>query len=369
MVAKFRNRVNFSGIVNYAHNHKSDTKRARILGHQGVCIVSNETIADSFNTNLRRADKNGRVHRISQPVKHVAISFSAEDASRFPDNEEGDRFMAELVGEWLHGMGLDNAQYIIARHFDTAHPHCHLVFSRIDLDGNVISNFNEYIRSAKVCAEIKLRHGLTFGDPSGEKVNRNRLRPEQRLRFDIKVTAIRAAESSSSWDEFQRALEAEGIEAAFSFNRTTGSVRGISFSKDGVRFAGSKLSKLKLTYGKLAEKFGEVPGERIARLDRAERISLSVGFDQAERVHLKAERRVAFDEISSTSVAPSIDETREAISMIPLSAIVQLLMGGPAVTPTAGDGSTDDDDWNDERRRRQEASRNQNIFKPSKRKR
>ena len=235
MIAKFKNRMDFAGLVSYANDIKSNEKPGRLLSYQGVCVVSNETIADSFNTHLRYPDSRGRVHHIGQPVKHVSISFSPEDGHMFPDNEQGDRFMAQLVDEWLRGMGITNAQYIVARHCDKTHPHCHLVFSRIDLDGNVISAFNERIRSAKVCKEIKLRHGLTFGNMTGEKVNRDRLRPIQQLRFDIKSAAIAAANSSSSWAEFQHALEAQRIETSFSINRSTGEIRGISFAKDSYR--------------------------------------------------------------------------------------------------------------------------------------
>lgn len=232
MIAKFKNRIDFAGLVSYANDIKSNEKRGRLLSYQGVCVVSNETITDSFNTHLRHPDSRGRVHHIGQPVKHVSISFSPEDAHMFPDNEQGDRFMAQLVDEWLQGMGITNAQYIVARHFDKTHTHCHLVFSRIDLEGNVISAFNERIRSAKVCKEIKLRHGLTFGNTTGEKVNRDRLRPIQQLRLDIKSAAIAVVNSSSSWAEFQHALEAHGIDASFSINRSTGEIRGISFAKD-----------------------------------------------------------------------------------------------------------------------------------------
>lgn len=196
MIAKFKNRVDFTGLVCYANDIESDKKRGRLLSFQGVCIVSNETIADSFNTHLRHPDRKGKIHHIGQPVKHVSISFSPEDAHLFPDNKQGDRYMAQLVEEWLRGMDITNAQYIVARHFDKAHSHCHLVYSRIALDGSVISAFNEQLRSADVCKEIKLRHGLTFGNTTGEKVNHDRLRPIQQLRFDIKTAAIAAADSS-----------------------------------------------------------------------------------------------------------------------------------------------------------------------------
>ena len=53
MIAKFKNRIDFAGLVSYANDIKSNEKRGRLLSYQGVCVVSNETIADSFNTHLR----------------------------------------------------------------------------------------------------------------------------------------------------------------------------------------------------------------------------------------------------------------------------------------------------------------------------
>lgn len=390
MIAKFKNRIDFAGLVSYANDIKSNEKRGRLLSYQGVCVVSNETIADSFNTHLRHPDSRGRVHHIGQPVKHVSISFSPEDAHLFPDNEQGDRFMAQLVDEWLRGMGITNAQYIVARHFDKTHPHCHLVFSRIDLDGNVISAFNERIRSAKVCKEIKLRHGLTFGNTTGEKVNRNRLRPIQQLRFDIKSAAIAAANSSSSWTEFQHALEAHGIEASFSINHSTGEIRGISFAKDSYRFAGSKLSKQKLTYGKLVAKFGALPVEEVdvmSTLSTGRRFNSEEGTGKLTVPYQRSNERVGVLQTPSwNQPVTGIDASKTAkpfervptnstpnepseVSQIPLSVILDLL-AGPAVVQSSGGGGTSNDlDWNDERRRREEARENQYDHKPFKRRR
>ena len=390
MIAKFKKRVDFTGLVSYANDIGSNEKRGRLLSYQGVCVVSNETIADSFNTQLRRLDSKGKIHHIGKPVKHVSISFSPEDAHLFPDNEEGDRYMAQLVDEWLQGMGITNAQYIVARHFDKAHPHCHLVYSRIDLDGNVISAFNERIRNAKVCKEIKLRHGLTFGNMTGEKVNRDRLRPIQLLRFDVKSAAIAAANSSSSWAEFQHALEAHGIEACFSINRSTGEIRGISFAKDGYRFAGSKLSKQKLTYGKLVAKFGELPNMGVTILStpsRDHRFNSEVGTgkltvpyqeqsDGIVAMQSSPRNQPVTDEGLSKTESPfdgvlpnNTPSESSEVSLIPLSVIVNLLMGPAVVESTGGGGTSNDLDWNDERRRRQEAQDNQYMHKSFKRRR
>lgn len=391
MIAKFKNRVDFAGLINYANDIKSNEKRGRLLSYQGVCVVSNETIADSFNTHLRHPDSRGRVHHIGQPVKHVSISFSPEDAHLFPDNEQGDRYIAQLVDEWLRGMGITNAQYIVARHFDKTHPHCHLVFSRIDLDGNVISAFNERIRSAKVCKEIKLRHGLTFGNTTGEKVNRDRLRPIQQLRFDVKSAAIAAANSSSSWAEFQQALEAHGIETSFSINRSTGEIWGISFAKDSYRFAGSKLSEQKLTYGKLVAKFGVLPVvegvDVLFATSRNHRFNSEVGTGKLTIPYQRSNERVGvlqtpswnqpvtgndaskttkpFERVLTNS---TLNEPSE-VSQIPLSVILDLLAGPAVVQSSSGGGTSNDLDWNDERRRREEARENQYVHKPFKRRR
>lgn len=390
MIAKFKNRIDFAGLVSYANDIKSDEKRGRLLSFQGVCVVSNETIADSFNTHLRHPDSRGRVHHIGQPVKHVSISFSPEDAHLFPDSEQGDRFMAQLVDEWLQGMGITNAQYIVARHFDKEHPHCHLVYSRIALDGSVISAYNELLRSADVCKKIKLRHGLTFGNSSGEKVNRDRLLSVQQALLDLKTAVIAAAESSSSWYEFHRVLEAQGIEACFSFNRTTGEVRGISFAKGDYRFAGSKLSKQKLTYGKLVAKFGALPIEGVDVLfatSRNHRFNSEVGTgkltvpyqEQSDGiVTLQSSPRnqpVTGEGLSKTEtpfdgVLPNSTPSESSeVKLITLSVIVNLLMGPAVVESTGGGGTSNDLDWNDERRSREEAQKNQYIHKPFKRRR
>ena len=396
MIAKFKKRIDFTGLVSYANDIKSDEKRGRLLSFQGVCVVSNETIADSFNTHLRHPDSRGRVHHIGQPVKHVSISFSPEDAHLFPDNEQGDRFMAQLIDEWLQGMGITNAQYIVARHSDKTHPHCHLVFSPIDLDGNVISAFNERIRSAKVCKEIKLRHGLTFGNSSGEKVNRDRLLSVQQALFDLKTAVIAAAESSSSWYEFHRVLEAQGIEACFSFNRTTGEVRGISFAKGDYRFAGSKLSKQKLTYGKLVAKLGALPIEGVAVLSTPNKGFYEGRFGEAPKVWENVlftpsrDHRLNSEEGTGKLTAPCQDSGKvfsktesplegvlpdstptepSQVSLIPLSVIIDFLTGPAVIQSTGGGGTSNDLDWNDERRRRQEALENQYVNRPFKRRR
>ncbi len=259
MIAKITTRTDFSGIVNYANNVKE--KSARIIGNNGVLLIDNSTIADSFQAQLRIPDANGKLHHLSKPVKHVSIAFSPEDAHRFPDSEEGDRFMAQLAEEWMMVMGIDpeNTQYVIARHFDKQHPHCHLVFNRIANDGSVISDSNERRRNEAACRRIKQRHGLTFGNSQTRKINPDRLRKYDAEKLAIRQLVQNCISLSRDWETFAKQLEQNGIIVSFSMDEKSGKISGISYDRNGFRISGSKLGQHgKYTYGTLCKKFGRM---------------------------------------------------------------------------------------------------------------
>lgn len=258
MIAKIKSRVDFSGIVNYANNVKE--KSARVIGSNGVLLVDNRSIADSFQAQLRIPDANGRIHHLSKPVKHISIAFSPEDAARFPDNEDGDRFMAQLAEEWMKEMVIDpeNTQYIIARHFDKQHPHFHLVFNRIANDGSVISDSNEKFRNEEACRRIKKRRGLTFGNSRSQRINPNRLRKYEAEKLHIRKIVLDNIARSKDWDTFAKLLERDSIALSFCTDEKTGKIRGIAYEHGDFRISGSKLGQHgKYTYGNLCKQLGK----------------------------------------------------------------------------------------------------------------
>ena len=259
MIAKITTRSDFSGIVNYANNVKE--KLARIISNNGVLLIDNSTIADSFQAQLRIPDANGKLHHLSKPVKHVSIAFSPEDAHRFPDSEDGDRFMAQLAEEWMKEMGIDpeNTQYVIARHFDKQHPHCHLVFNRIANDGSVISDSNERRRNEAACRKIKQHHKLTFGNSQSRQINPDCLRKYDAEKLAIRQLVQNCISLSRDWETFAKQLEQDGIIVTFSVDEKSGKIRGISYDHNGFRISGSKLGQHgKYTYGTLCKKFGRM---------------------------------------------------------------------------------------------------------------
>ena len=211
MIAKIKTRADFGGIVNYANDQKNKKKCATLLAHEGVCAISNKTIADSFQIQASIRPK------VKSPVKHVSLAFSSQDISRFLDNEEGDALMVEIAKKWMEQMGIRNTQYIIARHHDTKHPHCHLVFNRID---------------------------------------------------NLRSSTLDALAASRSWHDFLDILKGQGIDMRFNSADNSDKIRGISFCQDEYSIAGSKLDR-DLSFNSLCVTLGNVATELIVQPHQA----------------------------------------------------------------------------------------------------
>ena len=256
MIAKIKTRTDFGGIVNYANDQKNKKKSATLLAHEGVCTISNKAIADFFQIQASMRPK------VKIPVKHVSLAFSSQDISRFPDNEEGDALMVEIAKKWMEQMGIRNTQYIIARHHDTKHPHCHLVFNRIDNEGNLISDSNERIRNAKVCRALTKEYGFYFAPKNSKARNKSRLRPHQLRKYNLRSSVLDAQVNSRSWNDLISTLKGQGIDMRFNHAENSDKIRGISFCMDEFSIAGSKLDR-DLSFNNLCTMLGDVAAELI----------------------------------------------------------------------------------------------------------
>ena len=118
----------------------------------------------------------------------------------------------------------------------------HICINRIGNNGKTISDRNEKYRSTKVCRELTERYGLTLGE--GKKaVNRQQLRGEDKLRYEI-FDAIKAVlPHSKNWKDFVAVLDKQGITTRFKTKGNTDVVQGIIFEKDGCSFSGSKIDR------------------------------------------------------------------------------------------------------------------------------
>ena len=150
-------------------------------------------------------------------------------------------------------MGIRDTQFILVRHHNTANPHCHLVYNRVDNNGRIISDKFERKRSEKVVKHLKDNYGLTYSDGKGQ-ARTERLHYTERTKFEIQNAVKTALQASRTWRQFTESLRRQGVEVEFKRRRGSDDViEGITFIKDGVRFKGSQIGR-QYTYARLNER-------------------------------------------------------------------------------------------------------------------
>lgn len=221
----------FSGCVEYVLALKEENKEARLLYSEGLLTDSPKDIIDGFE--CQRHLNN----RVQHWCGHISLSYSPEDSARLSDE-----VLVKLALEYMEKMGIKNTQLIIARHLDKEHPHCHIVYNRVDNDGRCVSDSYEYYRSNAICKELKKKYGLTFGE-NKDKVKVDRLKGRSKTRQEIYLAVQAAKWTAKDWTTFQRELAQKGISVRKKFRRGTTEVEGLSYIKDGQKFKASQVDR------------------------------------------------------------------------------------------------------------------------------
>ncbi|MBR0045790.1 MAG: relaxase/mobilization nuclease domain-containing protein [Bacteroidaceae bacterium] len=238
MIAKIVKGASFRGCVQYV----TGKDNATVLASDGVLLGSVGNIADSFE--YQRALN----PRCSKPVGHVALSFKPEDKDKLTDG-----MMTEIAREYMELMGIRDTQFLLVRHHNTANPHSHLVYNRVDNNGKIISDKFERKRREKVVKQLKDKYGLTYSDGKGQ-TRTERLYYTERTKFEIQTAVKTALKGAGNWQQFTDRLKQQGVEVEFKRRRGNDDViEGITFIKDGVRFKGSQIGR-QLSYAKLNER-------------------------------------------------------------------------------------------------------------------
>lgn len=150
--------------------------------------------------------------------------------------------MLKIAHDYMKLMGIENTQFIIARHIDRDHPHCHIVYNRVDNDGRTISDKNDRFRNEKVCKMLTARYRLHFSE--GKKnVKFDRLRKHDQVKHYIYHVLRHEVPRAVSWSELRRALRRYKIDTEFKLNRRTGEAEGVKFICNGYKFSGSKIDR------------------------------------------------------------------------------------------------------------------------------
>ena len=226
MVGKVISASSFSGTVGYVMKEE-----ARILEAEGIMPPEVKDMVQDFK------DQTLLNPRLKNTVGHISLSFSPKDAPRMTD-----ALMTQIAKEYMQKMGITDTQYLLVRHLDQPHPHCHLVYNRVGNNGQTISDKNIKIRNAKVCRELTGKYGLYLA-PGKDDVRRERLREPDKTKYEIYDAIKGNLPKCKNWNELEGKLREQGIGIRYKYCGNTDRKQGVMFSKNGFEFSGSKIDR------------------------------------------------------------------------------------------------------------------------------
>lgn len=116
--------------------------------------VSRLTFADKLHRFERRMDLNERV----STNLHITLNFDPSDKL---SNEQ----MQKIARLYMKEIGFERQPYLVYRHHDAGHPHCHIVTTHVRRDGSPIEQWNiGRNQSEKARQHIEVEFGLVTAE-------------------------------------------------------------------------------------------------------------------------------------------------------------------------------------------------------------
>lgn len=178
MMGKIRKGRNAGGCIDYVTRKKKDTSDGspcdewRLIDYKDVSTLGGKVgIIASFK------DNKSMNPNVKNPVGHISLNFHALDM-----NKINDEIMVEIAAKYMEKMGIIDTLYILVRHLDKDYPHCHLVYSRINNSGKIISDSHDYDRNQEACFVLTKEYGLNIYEGK-QHTNVSKLRGVEKIRF------------------------------------------------------------------------------------------------------------------------------------------------------------------------------------------
>ena len=257
MIGKIIAGSSFAGTIGYVMKEQS-----LVLSAEGITPPDIREMVQDFN------DQTLLNPRIKNAVGHITLSFSPKDGVRMTDS-----LMRDIAQEYMQRMGITDTQYLLVRHLDRPHPHCHLVYNRVGNNGQTISDKNIKIRNAKVCRALTEKYGLHLA-PGKESVRREHLREPDKTKYEIYDAIKTSLSNCGNWNDLEFRLKEHGIAVRYKYCGATNQKQGVLFSKNGFEFSGSKIDR-QFSYSKLNRHFTQ------AQQQTRYRATLAKGFHAA----------------------------------------------------------------------------------------
>jgi hypothetical protein len=181
---------------------------------------------------------------IEKPVHHVSISAGEKDRLSVEQWQE-------IADTYIEQMGFTNCPHVVIQHRGSKRDHLHILTSRIDFDGKVVSEWQSKQRAEKVMREVEQRYDLERLPLSREVMRAAPTRGEREVfdrtgKLSVKMSlqghVERALRDEPTATEFIEKLERVSVEVIPNL-QSTGRVSGISFRQGDELMKGSDLGR------------------------------------------------------------------------------------------------------------------------------
>src|SRR5438552_1899376 len=136
MYAKIKPTGNIHEVLRY--------NEAKLKKGKAECLVSENFVKDLWQ--LTERDKLDRLlQRTSlneftdKNIFHISVNFS-------PEEKISDEKMRMLAKRYMEGIGFERQPYLVYRHYDSGHPHFHIVTTNILASGKRIKTNKSELR-------------------------------------------------------------------------------------------------------------------------------------------------------------------------------------------------------------------------------
>ena len=217
-----------SSLTNLVGYHESKVKSGKAIRLDGVNIVSENQNSDHMRIYGSIASVEEKYNGRSELLTfHLSLSFAPED-------DLNDEKMSEVAKSFMDKMGYGNQPYQVYRHFDRTHNHIHVVSTRVNEEGKLISDAQIKYKGQRFARKIEEEFNLIKVSSERQKPSMKPFTAGQEIVKNEALIAINNAlyeRKATSFKELQEILKENKIEG-----RIIDQPRGNRVSGPGITF-------------------------------------------------------------------------------------------------------------------------------------
>jgi len=110
----------------------------KVTIHQAECIFAGNFLKDidqlTWDDKVLRFERRQQLNERVTTSQHISLNFDPADKL---SNEK----MQAIARTYMKELGFERQPYLVYRHYDAGHPHCHIVTTHIQANGDPIPQY------------------------------------------------------------------------------------------------------------------------------------------------------------------------------------------------------------------------------------